>query len=340
MTTVMVEVTRGGIVECRHYGAVAVADAAGRLLFSAGDPRLVTFFRSAAKPIQAVPLVLGGTADRFGFTDEELAICTASHSGEPVHRATVAGMLEKVGLDEGALQCGVVPPIDRAEAARVLAGLLPRGPLYNDCSGKHTGMLAGCRHRGFPIDSYLAADHPWQREILAVMGEFLGLDPASLPLAPDGCGVPTFAAPLASIARAWARLAAPPAPYAAVAGRILDAMAAHPYMVAGRGRLDTDLMEVAAGAGGIVAKGGAEGVLCLALRERGWGVAIKVEDGNGRALPAVAAAVLSQLGALDDAALARFVERQPPVVRNKDGAAAGELRPVVALAPTPSHATG
>lgn len=332
MTTVLVEVTRGGMVECRHYGAVAVADSAGRLLFSAGDPGLVTFFRSAAKPIQAVPLVLGGAADRFGFTGEELAICTASHSGEPVHRATVAGMLEKLGLDEGALQCGVVPPIDRAEAARVLSGLLPPGPLYNDCSGKHTGMLAGCRRRGFPLDSYLAPEHPWQREILAVMGEFLGLDPASLPIAPDGCGVPTFAAPLANIACAWATLTTPPAPYAAAATRILDAMAAHPYMVAGRGRLDTDLMESAAGRGGIVAKGGAEGVLCLALREHGWGVAIKVEDGNGRALPAVAAAVLSQLGALDEASLARLAERQPRVVRNKDGATAGELRPVLGLA--------
>lgn len=335
MTAVLLEVTRGPLVECRHYGAIAVADAAGRVVTSVGDPNLVTFFRSAAKPFQALPLVLSGAAERFGFTAQELAICAASHSGEPVHRATVAGLLARLGLGEEALHCGVVAPIDRAEAARVATGLLPPGPLYNDCSGKHTAMLATCLHRGLPLDTYTAPDHPLQREILAIMGEFLGLAPPAIPIAVDGCGVPTFAAPLAKIARAWATLAtAAPEPYADAATTILDAMVAHPYLVAGRGRLCTDLMTSADGR--VVAKSGAEGVLCLALRDRGWGVAIKVEDGDGRGLPAIAAAVLTQLGPLDGSQVERFAALQPPVVRNKDGATAGELRPAFTLPPIPA----
>ncbi|MDP9374892.1 MAG: asparaginase, partial [Chloroflexota bacterium] len=331
MATVLLEVTRGAVVESRHYGAIAVVDADGALRAHAGDPGLVTYLRSAAKPLQALPLVASGAAARFAFTGEELAVCAASHSGEPAHRAAVAGLLARLGLDPSALRCGVIPPIDRAEAARVVAGVLPPGPLYNDCSGKHAAMLATCLHRGWPLDGYLDPDHPLQREILGVMSALLDLPERAIPIAVDGCGVPTFAAPLANLAGAWARLAAPVGPYAEAARPVLDAMAAHPFMVAGSGRLCTDLMESAGGR--VVAKVGAEGVLCLGLRERGWGVAVKIADGGSRALPAVAASVLAQLGALDDAALARFTARQQPVVWNKDRAwgPTGELRPVFTL---------
>ena len=330
MPTALVEVWRGPVVECRHYGAVVVADARGGLIARAGSPELPTYLRSAAKPFQALPIITSGAAEAFDLTAEELAICASSHSGEPVHLAVVGGLLAKLGLDEIALQCGVVPPIDREVAARVEAGALAPSALYCDCSGKHAGMLAVCRHRGEPLDSYRDPAHPLQHEIARVMSDFLGLPERAIPRGIDGCGVPTFAAPLARIAAAWAGLTAPhPGPYRAAATRVLDAMAAHPYLIGGRGRVDTDLMECTGGA--VVAKVGAEGVLCLALRERGWGVAIKVEDGGFRGMAAIAALTLRQLHLLDDAAIACLLERQPLTVRNNTGVVVGEVRPAFSL---------
>lgn len=329
MATVLLEVRRGPIVECRHYGAIAVADADGRLVAGVGDTGLVTFYRSAAKPLQALPLLASGAAARFGLTAEELAVTTGSHNGEPVHARAVQGILDKVGLEPAALRCGSVPPADPAEA-----GASGPSPLYHGCSGNHAGLLASCVERGEPTASYTEADHPLQRQLLALVADFLGLAPGDVPVGVDGCGIPTFGGPLLSIARSFAALAAPPPEivpaYRDAAGRVLDAMAAHPYMVAGRGRYDTDLMRLAGGR--VVAKTGAEGLLCLALRERGWGVAIKVEDGSSRALPAIVAALLAQLGALDEGTLVRFTELHSPLIRNDLGAVVGERRPVFALA--------
>jgi len=329
VSTVLVEVRRGSIVEGRHYGAVAVAEADGRLVASAGDPQLVTFLRSAAKPFQALPVVTSGAADHFAFTDEELALAAASHSGEPTHQLAVRALLTKLGLDEGALHCGIMPPIDRETAIRVGAGLLTPTPLQCDCSGKHSGMLAVCLQHGWPLATYEAPDHPLQREIASVMSTFLALPPEAIPTGTDGCGVPTFAAPLANIARAWATLITPPEPYRVAATRVLDAMGAAPYMVAGRGRLCTDLMNLAAPA--VITKVGAEGVFCMALRGRGLGVAIKVEDGSMRALPGIAAAVLQQLGLWDGAAGARLLALHSPEIRNHTDTLVGELHPIFTL---------
>lgn len=329
MSTVLVEVRRGPVVECRHRGAVAVADATGRLVASAGDPGLLTYLRSAAKPFQALPIVTSGAADTFAFTDEELAVSAASHNGEPTHQLVIGELLTKLGLDDGALRCGVVPPIDRETAARVNAGLLTPTPLHCDCSGKHTGMLAVCKQRGWPLETYKDPDHPLQQEIRRVIGDFLGVPSDGITTATDGCGVPTFYTSVAAIARAWATLATPPEPYREATRRVLDAMAAAPYMVAGRSRICTDLMNLAAPA--VVVKTGAEGVFCMALRERGLGVAFKIEDGNGRGMPTIAASVLTQLGVWNEATAARFLALQSPQIKNHTGTLVGELRPVFTL---------
>lgn len=329
VSTVLVEVWRGSIVEGRHHGAIAVVDANGNLVASAGDPQLVTFLRSAAKPLQALPIVTSGAADRFAFTDEELALAAASHSGEPTHQLAVRTLLAKLGLDEGALHCGIMPPIDHDTAIRVGAGLLAQTPLQCDCSGKHSGMLAVCLQRGWPLETYEEPGHPLQREIAGVMSTFLALPPEAIATGTDGCGVPTFAAPLANVARAWATLVTPPEPYRAAATRVLDAMGAAPYMVAGRGRLCTDLMNLAAPA--VITKVGAEGVFCMALRERGLGVAIKVEDGSMRALPGIAAAVLQQLGLWSDTDVARLLALHSPQIRNHTDTLVGDLRPIFTL---------
>lgn len=325
MSAVLAELTRGANVESRHFGSLAVVDAEGRLHASAGDPTLVAYLRSAAKPFQALPLVASGAAEGYGLTARELAICAASHSGEAAHVDTVLGILAKLGLDPALLRCGVVLPADRQQAARVLTGALPAGPLYNDCSGKHSGMLATSQWCGWPLESYLELTHPLQQELLQIISDFSGVATPQLGLGVDGCGVPTFAAPLRNLARAWARLASPePGAYAGAATTVLDAMAAHPFQVAGTGRLCTELMTLVGDR--VVAKSGAEGLLCLALRERGWGVAIKIEDGTQRALPAIVAALLRQLDIFDDELASAFEARQPTVMRNKHGAPTGVIR--------------
>lgn len=330
MAAVLAELTRGAVVESRHFGSLAVVDAEGRLQASAGDPDLVAYLRSSAKPFQALPLVASGAAQGYGLTAAELAICAASHSGEPAHVDTVTGILAKLDLEPAALRCGVVLPMDRQQAAGVLTGALPQGPLYNDCSGKHSGMLATCQWRGWPLESYLELAHPLQQEILGIVSEFTDLPAERLGLGTDGCGVPTFAAPLRHLARAWARLAAPPTgAYAEAATTVLDAMAAHPFQVAGTGRLCTELMTLVGDR--VVAKSGAEGLLCLALRDPGWGVTIKIEDGTGRALPVVVSALLRQLGVFDDELAAAFEARQAATIRNKLGQPTGVFRAAYAL---------
>ena len=173
MAAVLVDISRGDLVESRHHGIVVVANGSGRVITGAGDPESQTYFRSSAKPFQAVPLVESGAADHYGFTPAELALCCSSHDAAPWQQAAIAAMLDKIGLGPESLQCGVAPPYDEREAARVTLETVAATPLQCDCSGKHTGMLATCLHRGYPIDSYLEPDHPLQQEILRVMAAVL-----------------------------------------------------------------------------------------------------------------------------------------------------------------------
>jgi L-asparaginase II len=340
----LIEVTRGGMVESVHWGALAVVDVHGRLLASFGDPQASVFLRSSAKPFQALTLIELGGAERFGLSDREIAILCASHSGTDEHAQTVAGIQAKIGATEGDLLCGVHPPMD--EAARV--ELLRRGeeptPNRHNCSGKHTGMLAQARLRGFSFGHYLDFDHPVQQANLKAFSEMCGLPPQEVRLGIDGCSAPVFACPLYHAALGYARLADPlaaglAAARAAACQRISGAMIAHPEMVAGAGRFDTLLMQ--AGAGKILAKMGAEGyqgigLLPGALGEgsAGIGIAIKIADGdlNGRAVPLVTLEVLRQLGALNRSQLAALqaFDRRP--MRNWRGLEVGEIRPIFKLA--------
>ncbi|MDP9368880.1 MAG: asparaginase [Chloroflexota bacterium] len=336
MPAILAEVTRGGVVESVHHGVVVAVDVAGVIVAQAGHPDQFAYFRSSAKPFQAVPLIESGAADAFGFTPAELALCCASHSGSPAHQTQVAAMLAKIGLDPGALRCGAPVPYDQTEGARVRSGLVPSSPLQCDCSGKHTGMLATCLHLGWPTDSYLDPDHPLQRRILGIIAEVLRVPEAEIHLGTDGCSLPTFGAPICAFATAYAALAAPervPAgagrEHAAALDRLRAAMTAHPVNVAGRNEVSTDLME--ASEGRLAAKTGAEGLLCLALPERGIGIAIRILDGSYRAQAVVAAAVLEQLDLLDPGAIAAFRARQDPAIRNHNGIHVGDLRPAFTL---------
>jgi L-asparaginase II len=329
---VLVEIRRGDMVESRHRGAAAVVDAAGRIVLRWGDIERPVYARSAVKPVQALPLVESGAADRFGLGDRELALACASHHGEPAHVAAVRSWLQRVGLGPDDLECGSHLPYDAAAAhALIRAGERPC-PLHSNCSGKHTGFLATARHFGEPTRGYIDADHPVQRRVSQAIAEMSGLDLAAAPRGVDGCGIPVIGLPLHGLARAMARMADPaglPTERGEAAKRLLVAMAAKPLMVDGTGGFATVLMQEAGERA--VVKPGAEGVFCAALPGLGYGVALKIADGAGRASEVAMGAILERLGIFEGEASPALAALLRPVLRNVAGREVGSIRPAAAL---------
>ncbi|MBX6320772.1 MAG: asparaginase [Rhodospirillaceae bacterium] len=317
------------MVESRHRAAVAVVDAAGALVRAWGEVGRPVYGRSAIKPLQALPLVETGAADRFGLSQAEIALACASHDGEPCHVETVERWLARIGCTTADLECGAHPPYQQASAEALIRANRPAGPQHNNCSGKHAGFLTTARHLGEPTRGYIRPDHPVQVRILRVLQDMCGLDLAEAPRGTDGCGIPVIAMPLDRTALAMARLAAPetlPPVRAAAARRIVAAMIAEPVMVAGSNRFCTKV--IAALAGRAVVKTGAEGVYCAVLPGLGLGVALKVDDGAARAAEVVMGAVLRRLGLIDADAEAALGEALAPPIRNRAGIEVGRLRPV------------
>jgi L-asparaginase II len=331
----LVEVWRGPVVESRHRGHLAAVDGDGRLVAHLGEPETVTYLRSSGKPFQAVPLLTSGAAERFHFTEAELAVACGSHSGEDLHVETVARLLEKIGLDEGFLKCGVHEPFDRATAERLRARGETPGVLRNNCSGKHTGMLALSRHLGAPPELYDDPEGPVQQSILRAVSQFSGIDADEIALGTDGCGVPVFGMSVRSMALMYARLVAPPNGFGAetleACARLNAAMNARPELVGGTNeRFDTEVMR--AGRGLLVSKIGAEGVytagvLPCELWPKGLGLAFKIEDGEDRrARSTIAIEALRQLGVLDEDAQKRLSPYASFPVQNHRGEKVGEIQ--------------
>ncbi len=283
----------------------AVLDARGRLVARAGDPDLVTFWRSAAKPIQALPLVEDGVADRFAFTSEELALVCASHSSEPGQVARVRELLGKIGCGERDLLCGPHPPLSEQVARDYATRGVRLTAVYSNCSGKHAGMLALARHHGWPTEFYTRPDHPVQQRCLREVSRWTDVPVAAIRTATDGCGVVCFGIALRAMALAYARLAIADFGLRIADSKgggsirnpqsaIVQSMMRHPDLIAGEGRPCTELMR--AHPGRVVVKVGAEGVYCALLPRDGLGVAIKVADGHALASALALAAVLEQLG--------------------------------------------
>lgn len=298
-------VQRSGLTESWHFAAAVVATPDGRPVFRLGGGETRTFFRSCAKPFQAVPLVCalrGAPRPSFELSDEDLGLICASHSGGPQHVARARDLLARGGFTEADLLCGAHPPLGQKYAAELRAAGEEPTPLHNNCSGKHAGMLLACRCLDLPAAGYIEPGHPLQQRIAAEMERFTGIASGEMGVGVDGCSVPTFHLPLSAAARAWAVLAAPhlaglPEEIAAAAERILEAMARAPEMVAGPGRFTTRLAEVTGGR--VVGKEGAEGLYCLAVRGPvALGVALKIADGSERARDGVAMEVLRQIGSL------------------------------------------
>lgn len=334
----LVEVLRGAAVESRHTGALAIVDASGALHTALGDVDRPVFPRSAVKMLQALPLVASGAAEAFGLTNTELALACASHSGEPEHVATAAGVLAKLGLDETALECGNQWP----SREPVLRAMVARGEqasaLHNNCSGKHSGFVclaclmarnAGAEPAEF-ARGYVAAEHPVMREVSAALSAATGVDVEHAPRGTDGCSIPTFALPLRALALAFARCGTGQGlsdGHARAARRLRQAAAAAPFMVAGTDRFDTRVMQALGER--LFCKIGAEGVYCAALPELGLGVALKIDDGAARAAEAAMAAVALALLKTEHDLLTGYSHL---ALRNWRGTLVGSLRPAEALA--------
>ncbi len=317
-----VRVTRGGATESRHRVHVAVVNARGRLIGRCGDPRQVVFYRSAAKPFQALPLVEDGVVERLGLTEGELALCCASHNAEPQHLALSRSILGKAGLDERSLACGPHPSL-RPERARELWGAgAELTAVHNNCSGKHAGMLALAVTRGWPPEGYLAVGHPVQRRMVAEIARWSGLAESEVVTGTDGCGVVTFALSLAEMAGSFARFTAA-ADAGRPASRIVAAMTGHPFVVAGTGRMCTAVMERLGSR--VFVKTGAEGVYCGGVRGRGVGFALKVEDGARRASDVALLQVLADVGVARPSDVSALARRRRTVVLNTLGEAVGRI---------------
>jgi len=329
---VLVEVTRGAVVESAHRGAVSVFDADGKAVWEIGDTDRPVFPRSAVKAIQALPLVESGAADAYGFGNRELALACASHSGEPAHVELATTMLARAGLDRKALECGAHWPSSHdATIALARAGDLPNA-LHNNCSGKHSGFLCTCVHSGIAHSGYVKAGHALQEMVRDVMQSVTGAAHDVDHCGIDGCSIPTYAVPLKSFAQGFARMATGRGflpERAKAAKRLLSACMAEPFLVAGTGKADVALMQAAPGR--IFVKTGAEGVYCAALPELGLGIALKCDDGAGRAAEVMIAAVLARLLRGDDALAARLAELARPAIESRVGAKVGLLRPTAAL---------
>jgi L-asparaginase II len=340
-TAALVEVTRGTIVESRHRGHVVSVNGSGELIAYLGSPDTVTYLRSSAKPFQAIPLVASGAADRFGLTEQELAIACASHNGEPIHTAAVLSILNKIGLPPAALKCGTHEPFSAAETRKLRERGEEPNVLHNNCSGKHAGMLALALHLGAPTESYDQLDSPVQVSIRNVIQQFSGVTADALAIGIDGCGVPVFGMSVRAMALMYARMVAPPATFddsiRTACARIVSAMTSYPELIGGTTeRLDTEMMRAARGR--VISKVGAEGVYTVGVLPcgewpNGMGLALKIEDGeNFRARPTVVIEALRQLGVLQDESLSAVAPYARFVVRNRRGDEVGEVRAAFDLA--------
>jgi L-asparaginase II len=331
-TPILARVIRGETVESLHRGNIIATDGDGITLLEAGDPQTVTFFRSACKPFQAMPLITTGAADAFGFTEDEIALACASHSGEPMHIEIVARMLEKVGLGESDLQCGSHFPFSEKESERLRRANAEITQLHNNCSGKHAAMLATAKHLGADTKTYLSADHPVQQQILNAISAFCEISKDEIAIGIDGCCAPNFAMPLKAMAKSFLNLVAPDqrSAYRVAAKRLVAAITNYPELIGGSERLDTILMKCAPGK--LISKVGADGVwLCGILPSeqfpKGAAIALKIEDGDDkRGRPVVAIELLRRFGILRGGELREY---SPMPIKNRRDETVGRVEPVI-----------
>jgi L-asparaginase II len=330
----LVDVTRGGITESRHRGHIVAVEADGKIVAHLGAPETVTYLRSSAKPHQAIPLIATGAADRFRFTEREIALACASHSGEPIHTEVAASMLKKIGLGPESLKCGTHEPFSPEVCRQLRENGEAPNVLQNNCSGKHAGMLALALHLGASTETYDQPGNPVQLAIGRTVAQFSGVPLEDIAVGVDGCGVPVFGVTVKAMALMYARLISPPVSFddktREACRRIVSAMSTYPELIGGTSdRLDTEIMRAAKGR--LVSKVGAEGVYTVGVFPceewpHGFGLALKIEDGDDhRARPTVVIESLRQLGTLADESLEAVSRYAFFPVRNRRGDVVGEV---------------
>lgn len=324
---IVAEVRRGELIESYHWGSVAVVDSDRNLRYFYGNPTMYIHTRSSMKPFQALLAFITGAVDRFGITDEEIAVIAASHNGTDYHVSLVRNILEKAGFSEDDLECGVHMPYDKKTADRMIKQGEAPTPFRNNCSGKHAGMLISAKAMGEPHRGYRFPHHPVQEEIRKIIRTFIGDKPVYEGI--DGCGVPVFAIPLVDLAYMYALLADPSkSSYPAYLERIQVAMKKYPVAVAGEGRFDTDLMRVVPG---IVAKSGAEASYGVAIPQLRLGIAVKIHDGGRRAVSPVVMRALDELGILTSDYREMLRDWIMPPVKNNHGETVGHIHATYSL---------
>jgi L-asparaginase II len=325
---VLVNVTRGSLIESRHYGHIAVVDSRGILVAAVGDPFYRTYLRSSAKPLQTLAVILSGAADRYGFTDCELSVMSASHYGEDFHRKAVLSILEKAGCTPAELLCGSVFSLNNDYALKMALQGHDENPLFSDCSGKHAGMLAVCKHKGWDTANYTDPNHELQKYVTEIIAEMSETPVSEIDMAIDGCGSPVHGMPLYNMANAFARFASPQSlsqNTAKACERVFAAMVNCPEMVSGTGGFCTELIKNTHG--NLIGKIGAEAVYVVGIKKQQLGIAIKLEDGNlWRIAPAVVH-TLKELKILDDSELDALRSFLVMENRNKHGQIVGEVFP-------------
>ncbi|MFD0957954.1 asparaginase [Paenibacillus chungangensis] len=332
MSNVLVEEYRGGFLENIHYGHICGVNEQKRVVYRSGDPEWVTFMRSAAKPMQAVPAFMGGFLDdRFRFTDEEKAIMMASHRALPYHVEALEGMLGKLGLAEETLVCKPTYPLDMDARDALVAGGKPQRRVYHNCSGKHLGLLAYCIGMGYPLEGYEQVSHPAQQEVLRIVSLLSEVPSGDIRIGTDGCGFPVFGMPLSGMARAFLKLACPDLiEDEAVRKAVMEVTAnmnRYPAMISADYLICPNLLMD----DNIVAKGGAKGVYCFALRKERMAFALKVNDGSEEEWPIIVASILEQIGYSNRATIDRMYRIGPPEIRNDNGLIIGRNQAVFRL---------
>lgn len=332
MSEKLLEITRGDVIECIHRGDIAVVNSSGKLLYSCGNPDKITYFRSAAKPIQALHLFTSGAADRFKISEKEIAVICSSHYAEEFHRQTIRSILAKIGLTEENILGGTVTSLNSEYALQLASDGIALSPIFSDCSGKQSGMLAACVHKDYDLSTYLSQSHPCQQNILKNIANACGVSPGDIKIGIDGCSAPVHALPVRNMALGFARLANHqylPSSLAPYAEKIFNAMNKHPEMVSGTGGFCTELLKHTKGT--LIGKIGAEGVYCVGIKGRDFGIAVKIENGSMDVLPPVIMHILDELGCLDSEMKLKLNNFAHKTNINDIKTVVGEYRPVFHL---------
>jgi len=327
MSVKLVELIRDSTVESIHRGSIVVVDSNRNILYEAGNAEVPVFFHSSAKPLQAVAALEAGIAEKYGLDLKEIAVMSSSHIGEKEHIDTLKGIMGKIGVNENALLCGIHEPYSK-EAAKelILAGLTP-STLHCNCSGKHLGLIAASKAKGLSIEDYYRAEHDIQKEVKKVIAEFSGTSSEDIVTAVDGCGIPVFGLPLKNMALAFANLGNMEfsgGKYSKSQNYVISAMTLYPEMVAGNGRLDTEVIKRFGDR--LLIKTGAEAVSCISLLGRATGIALKIDDGAQRAIAPAVLETLLQVGFISREEAESMKDFWIPPVKNNKGEKVGELR--------------